>query len=160
MHPVERSLYVGEAAGFQMTEDVRVGSDAEPDAINYAGKAHVRFREHINVSRHPRHNILKRAFAEITNRPPGARINKREHLLPHMRVGALRDIEICHARVERRIDPAVVEVVTGAFHSRRSRATLVDERFKRSYGMYGLFVLGLALSEDSCGVFVLRHGRL
>src|SRR6202162_2017706 len=102
MHPIKRSLYVGEAAGFQMTEDVRVGSDAEADAVNHAGKAHVRFREHVNISRHPRHNMLKRAFTEITNRPPGTRVDKREYLLTYMRVGAFRNIEICHARIEDR----------------------------------------------------------
>src|SRR6266446_5162154 len=99
---------------------------------------------------------MQRVFPEIANSLPGPRVNQCEHLLTHMRVGTFRDREIRHTRVERRIDPAVIEVVAGAFHGRRSRATLVDERFERSYGIRRLFVLSPTLFESSLGAFVLR----
>src|SRR5258707_15691896 len=102
--------------------------------------------------------MLKRSFTKITNRPPGTRVNQREHLLTYVGVRAFGDSEIRHARVERCVDPTVVEVVAGGFHRRRSSPTLVDERFERGYGILGLFVLGLALFEDSFGAFVLRRG--
>ena len=52
-------------------------------------------------------------------------------------------------------DELLFKDVARAFHSRRSRPTLVDERLERSYGVHGLFVLGLALFENSFGTFVL-----
>ncbi len=73
--------------------------------------------------------MVQRAFTEVSYRPPGARINQRENLLACMRVGALRDSEVCHACVERRLNPAVVQVVPGGLHRRVSRPTLVDQRF-------------------------------
>src|SRR5580704_16949880 len=77
-----------------------------------------------------------------------------------MCVGAFRNVEICHTRVERGVDPAVIEVVAGGFHRRSSRPTLIDERFEGSYCIDRLFVLGLTLFEGSLGVFVLRQGQL
>src|SRR5260370_34653874 len=159
MHPVERSLYVGQAWS-QSAENVGTRRYAETDAVHYPGKAHIRFGQHINIGRHPRHDVLKRAFAEITNCPPGARVNQCEHLLTHMRVGAFGDGEVCHTCVERRIDSAVVEVIPGGLHRRGSLPTLVDEWFERSYGMCRLFLLCLALFEGSFVMFVFRQCRL
>src|ERR1700730_8588204 len=60
MHPVERSLYVGEA-GFQTASNAGIRSDAEPDAIHDAGEAHLGFGQYVNIRLHPWRDAMKRA---------------------------------------------------------------------------------------------------
>ena len=67
---------------------IRIRGHAEADAVHHARKTHFWLRHHVNISAHPGRDVLKLAFAEIGDRPPGARVNQREHLLTHMRVGA------------------------------------------------------------------------
>src|SRR5580704_19734716 len=139
MDPIESSLHVGETRS-QSANDVGIRSCAETDAIHYAGEPNVWLRQHINVSPHPRRNVLQSAFSEISDGPPGPCIDKGKHLLTYVRVGAFRDCEISYARIERRVDSAVIEIVTRSFHCRYTSAPLVDEWLEGCHRMFGLFM--------------------
>ena len=102
--------------GIETANHVRIGSHAETDAVHHARKAHVRFRQDIDVGPHARSDMLQLAFAEVGDRPPGARVNQHEHLLTGVRVGAFGNREIGDPRIEWRVDPAVVEVVARGLH--------------------------------------------
>jgi hypothetical protein len=155
MHPVERSLRVWKA-GFEAAKDIRIRSDAKGDAVHDTGKSQTRFRQNVDVCPHTRQDVLEFTFAEVTDHPPGPRVNQSEYLLPHMGVGPFGKVEICYERIERRVDPAVSEVISGGFHGRRSRAALICKRIKRGDSVLGLLVIGLALVDSGFGPFVLR----
>src|SRR5258708_3459358 len=122
MHPIERSLCVRKPR-FQTAKDIRIWSRAEADTVHYAGKANVWLRRQKNVCPHAGLDMLERAFAKVADCPPCARIDQREHLLTYVRVGALGDRKVGHTRIERRIDPAIIEIVPGGFYRRRPGAT-------------------------------------
>src|ERR1700741_1117927 len=124
MHPIECSLRVRKAR-FQATKDIRIRSNAKTHAVHNTSKSQPRFRQNVDVGPHTRHDVLEFAFVEVTDRPPGPRVNQSEYLLPHMGVGTFGKIEICYERIERRIDPAVSEVISRGLHGRRSRAALI-----------------------------------
>src|ERR1700722_15532229 len=124
MHPVERSLRVWKA-GFEAAKDIRIRSNAKTDAVHNTSKSQTRFRQNVDVGPHTRHDVLEFAFAEVTDRPPGTRVNQSEYLLPHMGVGTFGKIEICYEGIEWCVDPAVSEVISRGLHGRRSRAALI-----------------------------------
>src|SRR5260370_2872395 len=115
MHPIERSRCVRKRR-LQAAKDIRIRSCAEADTVHYAGKANVRLRRQKNVCPHAGLDMLERTFAKIADCPPSAGIDQRKHLLPNMRVGALRDRKVGYTRIERCIDPAITEIVSGAFY--------------------------------------------
>jgi hypothetical protein len=90
---------------------------------------------------HARFYVLELAFPEISDGPPGAGVNERENAFAHVSVGAFGDGEIGYARVERRINAAIIEIVASSFHGGLLCASLVDQRFQSGDGMLGLLVL-------------------
>src|SRR6516225_6703891 len=126
VHPIQSSLHVRKT-WLQLPNDIRVRSDTKAHAVHHAGKAHVRSRQDINVRPHSGRDMHKLPFAEVADGPPGARINQREHFLPHMRIRAFRNIEVCDEGIEGRIDPAFIEVIVGIFPRRFFRATLIHK---------------------------------
>src|SRR5258708_19743899 len=110
MHPIERSLCVRKPR-LQTTKDIRIRSCAEADTVHYAGKANVRLRRQKNVCPHARLDMLERAFAKVADCPPSAGIDQRKHLLPNMRVGALRNRKVRYTRTELFIHPPITVIV-------------------------------------------------
>src|SRR6516162_11657140 len=148
MYPVECSLHIGKA-GLQTANHVLIRGDAETDAVHHARKTYIRFRHYVDIGFHSGPDVLELAFTEVSNSPPRARVDEREHLLAHMGVSAFGNGEVGHASIERGVDPAIVEVVAGVLHRGCPGPTLVDERFEGGDGMRRLLVLSLALFQDS-----------
>src|ERR1700675_320784 len=87
MHPVQASLYVRKAS-FQTANYIGIWCDSETDAIHYAREVHVWSRHYINIGLHTWHDSLELAFTEVTNSPPGARVNESKHLLADVSISA------------------------------------------------------------------------
>jgi len=124
MNPIEGSLRVRKP-GSEAAKDIRIRSNAKTHAVHNTSKSQTRFRQNVDVGPHTRHDVLEFAFAEVTDRPPGPRVNQSEYLLPHMGVGTFGKIEICYERIERRIDLAISEVISRGFYGRCFGAALI-----------------------------------
>src|SRR6201984_3917986 len=110
VHPVESPLNVGQSL-FELSDDIRVGSNSKTYAVHHTRKLDVRLRHDINISPHSRLDVRQLSFAKVSNRPPYARINQREHLLPHMHVCSFRDRQVRYKSVEGRVHAAVIEII-------------------------------------------------
>jgi len=144
MYPVQRPLHIRQAR-LQPANHVFIRGHAEADAVHDPEKALVRLGHDIHVGPHTRRDVLELAFAKVGDRPPGPRVDEREHLLAGMRVGAFGNRQVGDPGVERRVDAAVVEAVARGVYGGCLRAALVDQRLQRSDGILRLLVLRLAL---------------
>ena len=78
---------------------------------------------------------MELGLAEVRDGPPDARIDQGEDLLAGVGVSALGDIQIGHARIERRVDLAIVEVVFSGSDRRSAALTLRCERINGKYAV-------------------------
>src|ERR1700722_3594158 len=88
MHPVESALHVGQT-GLKTAHNVRVRSHAEPHSVYDTRKTDIRLRHDVYVGPRARRDMFELTFTKVGDRPPGAGVNEREHLLPDMRVSTL-----------------------------------------------------------------------
>src|SRR5258708_33919495 len=102
-----------------------IWSCAEADTVHFPGKANVRLRWKKDVCPHAGLDMLQRTLAKVADCPPCARIDQCEHLLTHMRVSTLGNRKVGHTRIERCVDSAIIEIVSGGFYRRGPSATLV-----------------------------------
>src|SRR6266853_4535124 len=124
-----------------MANPIRVRSDAEPDAIHSCREAYVWLGHNIHISFHPRRDTSEQAFAEISNRPPGARVDQGKHFLSYMGISAFRDGEIGDDAIEGCVDSAVVHLILSVLYCSCFGPTLIDERLKCCNRVPGLFML-------------------
>jgi hypothetical protein len=80
--------------------------------------------------------------------------------MPGVGVSALRDIQIGYSCIERRVDPAIIEVVFGGSDRRSAAFTLGSERVDGEHAVLRLAKLRMALLDHRLGLLVLRLGRL
>ena len=113
----------------------------------HAGKAHVGFRQYINIRMHSGRDVYNLALAEVAHGPPCPRIDQREYFLPNVSVGTLGNIQVGHESIERRVNPAIVEVITGVLYCRLSGAALIHKWLEGGHRMLRLLVLCFALVQ-------------
>ena len=104
--------------------------------------------------------VTKLGLAKVRHGPPDARVDQSEHLLAGVRVGALRDGEIGYARIERRVDAAVVEVVFGGTNVAGLAFALGGERLERQDAVLRLRQLRMALLHDGLGLARIAPGQI
>src|SRR5262249_43063816 len=102
-----------------------------------------------------RRNVLELPLAKVPHGPPGTRIDQCEYLLADVSVSPFRNRQIGYVCIERRVDPAVVKVVSGGLHCRLSCAALAQERCQRGDRVLLFLWLPFLLSEGGVGRFVL-----
>src|ERR1700733_10735355 len=99
-----------------MPKDICIWSCAEAYTVHFSGKANVRLRWKKDICPHAGLDTLKRTFAKVADCPPSAGIDQREHLLTHMRVSTLGNRKVGYTRVERCVDPTIIEIVSCGFY--------------------------------------------
>src|SRR5262249_20899268 len=124
-----------------MPNPVRVRIYTESDAIHDSREAHVRPGHHIHIGLHPRRDMPEQTLAEITDCPPGARVDQREHLLSYMGISTFCNGEIGDDTLEWCVDSAVVQLILGVLHRSSFCPPPIDERLQRRYCISGLFML-------------------
>jgi hypothetical protein len=155
--PIERSLHIREAV-LKTANQIGIWRDPKANALHKAGETPIGLGHHVNIGSHSGDNVRQLPFAEIGNDPPSARVNQSKYLLTYMGVGAFRNLEVCHSRLERCANPAVIEVIARAPYRGFPGASLVDERFKGGDSISGLLVLRFALLQGGLGLLMLCHG--
>jgi hypothetical protein len=86
------------------SHEVGIGSHTESNAVDDTLVADAGMRHHINIGEHPGLNVMQLRFAEVSDDPPGTRVDESEDMFAGGRVGALRDGQVGHAGVERSND--------------------------------------------------------
>ena len=148
MHPVQRALHIGQASAAECADQSGIRLHAEADAIDHAVIAHIGAREHVDIGMHSRLDVPELGLAEVGDGPPDARVDQREHLLAGVGVSALRDGEIGDARVKRRIDAAVVQVIFGSADVGGLAFALRGQRLQRQHAVLRLGQLRMALRSS------------
>src|ERR1700723_1208017 len=160
MHPVQRALHVRQAGRGKCSDKRRIWLHSKADAVDRTVRSDPWSGKHINIRMHPRVDAVKLGLAEVRDGPPDTRIDQSEDLLASVGVSALRDIQVRHTCVERRVDPAIIEIVFGSSDRRSAALTLSGQRVDGEHTVLRLAELRMALLDYGLGLLILRLGRL
>jgi hypothetical protein len=147
VHPVERARHIGQTWA-QLAKGVGSGGDAETYAVHDTREVSVRSGEDVHIGPHAGPDALQFRFAEVADRPPGARIDQREDLRALVDVRSLRDRQIGNQGVERGVHLAIAEIVLRCLKRRRSCAALGGQALERRHRVARLCHLCFALLDQ------------
>lgn len=139
-----------------MPNEVRVGRNAESDAVNPALVANPGTGHGIDVDSHSGLDALQLGLTEVGDDPPDAVVDEGEDRSARTCVVTLRNGEVGDARVKRGDNVAIDKVVHGRINGRLRTGKLPFQRLECSYVMGRLLDLLMALIEHSLRLFVLR----